>query len=459
MRITLEDIKPLLRISRSKLAIWIILGLRDSAQDATRNRAFDPHLLIGLFETPADGLFAVYSQMPPEKQGVFRGALAEAIYRALPNQSDLGGVSQSVRVYVIDSLLSLIRKCLAWKAVPTVEVLGTQFPGYWGSQEMADDVYGRSLYTMATVAASPGLTEQLTDKQRASFHAALARLIASGRFRSNFAPTVLRALIAVHPSDLVNHLELLGEYFNDLHNEQPETINDAHLTANLIAERAPNELQKQFDRLSFSTVTDRDTWLIDALISPEGPFRLIRTENVFSPVLVTKGKPHRTYCVRHDHWQYYQAKQQNAPVVEAMSAAAPMHAATYGRYKKAGKGPRLFLMGADTLLGEDVYNDKVEKLGDIKQLMLEMDSGTVAYVVLSVVGFLDLGEKLFAVPWTALRLDTANKRFVLNIEKNRLKNAPEFDKNDWPDMTDERWANRIHSFYGTARGASDTSIY
>lgn len=132
---------------------------------------------------------------------------------------------------------------------------------------------------------------------------------------------------------------------------------------------------------------------------------------------------------------------------------------TYGMYKKTGKGPGPFLMGAGTLLGEDVYNDREEKLGDIKEFMLEMDSGKVAYAVLSFGGFLGLGEKLFAVPWNALRLDTVNKRFVLNIEKDRLKNAPGFDKDDWPDMTDETWASGIHSFYGTARGASDTSIH
>jgi hypothetical protein len=34
-----------------------------------------------------------------------------------------------------------------------------------------------------------------------------------------------------------------------------------------------------------------------------------------------------------------------------------------------------------------------------------------------------IGEKLFGVPWNALTLDTKNKRFVLNVEKDRLKAA------------------------------------
>jgi hypothetical protein len=116
-------------------------------------------------------------------------------------------------------------------------------------------------------------------------------------------------------------------------------------------------------------------------------------------------------------------------------------------------------MGAGTLMGEDVYNGKDEKLGDIKEFMLEMDTGNVAYAVLSFGGFLGMGEKLFAVPWNVLKLDTVNKRFVLNMEKDQLRNAPGFDKDDWPDMADQTWARGIHSFYGTGSGASDSSLH
>jgi len=119
----------------------------------------------------------------------------------------------------------------------------------------------------------------------------------------------------------------------------------------------------------------------------------------------------------------------------------------YKDYSESGPGPAL--MGAGTLLGEDVVNNEEDDLGDIKEIMLDMRSGQVAYAVLSFGGFLGLGEKLFAVPWQALHLDTINKRFVLNVDKDRLKTAPGFDSDDWPDMSDVNWANRIHTFYGT----------
>ncbi|MEW7848698.1 PRC-barrel domain-containing protein [Massilia aurea] len=122
----------------------------------------------------------------------------------------------------------------------------------------------------------------------------------------------------------------------------------------------------------------------------------------------------------------------------------------YGMYKgttDAGPGPSL--MGADTLIGDSVVNANEEDLGDIKEIMLDMQTGQVAYAVLAFGGFLGLGEKLFAVPWQALHLDTVNHRFVLNVEKDRLKTAPGFDKDAWPDMSDVTWAGGIHSFYGT----------
>jgi hypothetical protein len=125
----------------------------------------------------------------------------------------------------------------------------------------------------------------------------------------------------------------------------------------------------------------------------------------------------------------------------------------YGIYQSAAStGPGPLLMGADTLLGEDVVNGANENLGDIKEIMLDMQTGQVAYAVLAFGGFLGLGEKLFAVPWQALHLDTANKRFVLDVDKERLKTAPGFDKDAWPDMSDAQWSGLVHTFYGTDPG-------
>jgi sporulation protein YlmC with PRC-barrel domain len=122
---------------------------------------------------------------------------------------------------------------------------------------------------------------------------------------------------------------------------------------------------------------------------------------------------------------------------------------SFGMYANSGSGPGPALMGADTLLGNDVYNKDGEDLGDINEFMIDMASGRLAYAVLSFGGVLGMGDKLFAVPWAALKLDTTNKRFTLDVPKGVLKDAPGFDKDHWPSMSDKTWASGIHKFYGT----------
>jgi sporulation protein YlmC with PRC-barrel domain len=107
------------------------------------------------------------------------------------------------------------------------------------------------------------------------------------------------------------------------------------------------------------------------------------------------------------------------------------------------------VMGATTLAGDSVRNSAGEDLGKIKELMIDVPSGRVAYAVLSFGGFMNMGNKLFAVPWNALTLDEDEKRFILNVDKEHLKNAPGFDKDNWPDMSDVNFGNQIYSYYGT----------
>ena len=110
-----------------------------------------------------------------------------------------------------------------------------------------------------------------------------------------------------------------------------------------------------------------------------------------------------------------------------------------------GPGPEV--MAANTLEGNDVYNSAGEDLGSIKEIMIDVPRGRVAYAVLSRGGVLGIGDKLFAIPWAALTLDTDRKCFVLDIDEETLKNAPGFDKDNWPSMADETWARNLHTYY------------
>lgn len=105
------------------------------------------------------------------------------------------------------------------------------------------------------------------------------------------------------------------------------------------------------------------------------------------------------------------------------------------------------VLSADTMIGDDVVNAAGEDLGNLEEIMLDVESGRISYAVLSFGGFLGLGDKLFAIPWSALTLDTEQERFVLNVSRERLENAPGFDQDDWPDFTNREWGATIYAYY------------
>jgi len=93
---------------------------------------------------------------------------------------------------------------------------------------------------------------------------------------------------------------------------------------------------------------------------------------------------------------------------------------------------------ASSLIGMDVRNSQNEKLGDIKDLVVDLHSGKVAYVVLSVGGFLGIGDKLVAIPPNAF-MSAEQEKLVLNADKAKLQNAPSFAKTSWPELNSPTW--------------------
>jgi sporulation protein YlmC with PRC-barrel domain len=118
-----------------------------------------------------------------------------------------------------------------------------------------------------------------------------------------------------------------------------------------------------------------------------------------------------------------------------------------GGERRRSKGPGPEIMDAATLKGDTVVNSSGEDLGTIEAIMLDVAGGRIAYAVLSFGGFLGMGSKYFAVPWSAFTLDAGEKQFILGVSKDRLENAPGFDKDHWPSMADVNWASEVHAYY------------
>ncbi len=104
---------------------------------------------------------------------------------------------------------------------------------------------------------------------------------------------------------------------------------------------------------------------------------------------------------------------------------------------------------ASKIIGTNVKDAKGDKLGDIKDLVLNPESGQMAYAVVSFGGVFGVGNKLFAVPWKALHWTRAKEYYTLDLDKATLKKAPGFDKKHWPDSADkwEQQREGLDQFY------------
>jgi len=110
------------------------------------------------------------------------------------------------------------------------------------------------------------------------------------------------------------------------------------------------------------------------------------------------------------------------------------------------------IIAAKKVQGTPVTNPQGENLGEIEDVVIDKLDGTVRYAVLSFGGFLGMGDKLFALPWEVLEYNETQGAYVLNIDKETLQNAPGFEENDWPDMADPSWSDRVRQHFRLPRG-------
>lgn len=111
------------------------------------------------------------------------------------------------------------------------------------------------------------------------------------------------------------------------------------------------------------------------------------------------------------------------------------------------------IVSVSALSNEAVKNLQDEDLGHIKDVMIDTETAQVAFYVLSFGGVMGMGDKLFAIPPNAIKFDNKREQVVLNIDKERLKEAPGFDKDHWPNMASPSFREEIQSYYGDQRAA------
>lgn len=108
------------------------------------------------------------------------------------------------------------------------------------------------------------------------------------------------------------------------------------------------------------------------------------------------------------------------------------------------------VLPADEFDDRTLHNPQGEELGEIGELILDPVGGRVVYAVVELGGFLGLGERYFPVPWALVRPAPRGNGFVLDVAKERLTAAPQFARDNRPNMADRQWAQALHTYYGVA---------
>lgn len=112
---------------------------------------------------------------------------------------------------------------------------------------------------------------------------------------------------------------------------------------------------------------------------------------------------------------------------------------------KSGSPHRL--ISAERVQGTPVFDREGEKVGHIEDVMLEKQTGRVAYAIMSHGGILGAGERFHPIPWSMLRYDVDKHGYMSPLDKAQLEKAPTLDHTEI--YGDDAWAEVVHSHYGT----------
>jgi hypothetical protein len=110
------------------------------------------------------------------------------------------------------------------------------------------------------------------------------------------------------------------------------------------------------------------------------------------------------------------------------------------------------LISSDKVEGTVVYNGGGEKLGSVYNLMIDKQSGKVAYATMSFGGFLGIGSSYYPLPWSQLTYDAAKGGYVVNLSKEQFQGAPAHADTETPMWEDPAYRRNIDDFYSPLGG-------
>lgn len=104
------------------------------------------------------------------------------------------------------------------------------------------------------------------------------------------------------------------------------------------------------------------------------------------------------------------------------------------------------LIASDKVEGTRVYNKQGERLGSIRNFMVNKTSGRVEYAVMEFGGVLGIGSEYYPLPWDLLTYDEQVGGYAVDIDKDKLEGAPRYRDRD--PQWDELYGQQVYGYYG-----------
>lgn len=131
----------------------------------------------------------------------------------------------------------------------------------------------------------------------------------------------------------------------------------------------------------------------------------------------------------------------------ALFITSTVFAAGQGHQMSSSSGMSMGMAKASEILGKNLVNHQDEELGEVQDLIVG-ENGKISHLIISRGGVLGLGEDLIPIPWSAARANFQGDKIVLNINKEKLQQAPSFQAGNWEEFFSEGRQEEIRGYYG-----------
>lgn len=162
----------------------------------------------------------------------------------------------------------------------------------------------------------------------------------------------------------------------------------------------------------------------------------------------------------------------SVPICMALAAQNPRDEGLSGKGQQeemAGQTTRPCLHQASNLIGMNVCvtpvgeSEEREEVGELEDVWIDSSTDELRFGLISVGGFLGIGEDRVAIPWGALKLQNCHLEgddhedeepfFLVEASRKQLEGAPEIDDEQWPNL-DGAWTRRVDAHFGTQAAAN-----